>query len=145
MLAQELPRAVFTQPSESSITVPEGHLALRWEVRGPQSDGDWEFDLEQSFNETFSPAYSVYTGIDRGTFVSGLPGDGAYFRIRARSATGDESEWGPWSETLRVAVAYPPMWQVAALGAAGLLMLGTLLGAIYVGSRRSRSHTAPES
>lgn len=144
-LAQEAPIAHFTEPAEQAVTVPEGHLMLRWSVAGAEAGGVWEFQLEQTFGENFSEGRTAYSGPDRGTFVSGLPADGASFRVRARSQDAPDANWGPWSKTLQVSVNYPPRWQVLVLGSAGLLMFAVLFGTVVTGSARARRQRSSSS
>lgn len=135
--AQSL-EAYFEAPATAEVTVPEGHLSLQWAAR----DGTWgefEFQLEQTLLTHARVSRIAYEGADGGTFVSGLPSEGAHFRVRARTL-GTE-EWGPWSEPVVVLVDYPERWQVAVLGGVGLVMFAILFGTIIIGIRRTASPT----
>ncbi len=135
LTAADSPQAVFSQPTEPSLTVPEGHLSLRWAVSDPAAEAGWEYQLEQFFSGTQEGARIVYTGNDEGTFISGLSRSGATFRVRARSTATEQ--WGPWSPTLDVAVDYPSHSRVAILTVLGAGMFIILFGTIVIGARRT--------
>lgn len=131
------PVVQWTEPEENVVTVTQGHLILRWEVSEAFSAAEnLRFQLQQSFGETFDQGHIVYEGPDFGTFISGLPPNGA--RLRVRAAIGEDA-WGPWSETLEVSVDYPHNNQVLSLGLLGGAMFLILLVTIFRGATSSPS------
>jgi hypothetical protein len=131
-LFAESPRAIWEAPAENPLTVDQGHLSVRWAVEGDTAEHSFRFQLQQSFDGSFEDQRIAYEGPDRGTFVSGLPPEGAHLRVRA--SAGDDGAWGPWSETLEVAVDYPSERQVALFGALGGIMFFVLVITISRGA-----------
>lgn len=118
------------------MAAPEGHAWIKW---APDTEGaDAEPAVDAYILERTTPGEKepiVRRIVDTATFVAGLPEGISEVRVRALS----EGREGPWSETLRIEVAYPSPHLVRVLGVLGTLLFIATFILIVVGHRRTRA------
>jgi hypothetical protein len=130
------PPTSFDGPAVVSTT--EGHTTLAWSPR-PDGAVHGSFQLEASDDPSFDDGKLRYEGPDRASFVSGLPEGTTWFRVRA---VGDDGTAGPWSDAVRVDVAYPERGQVVRFLVLGSIVFLATVTAVIVGHRRHRRQQA---
>lgn len=126
--AQESPQVRLLVPAvDAPAPAPEGHVLVTWEIPGAPPDDLSTFEIEYGENRDFRDAVRRNVGVDRASFLSGLPDGPTYVRVRALA---DGAPPGPWSEPGVIAVQYPGanvVRNLMLLGAATLLVLLTVI------------------
>lgn len=127
----------FIAPDQSPYVATEGKVALVWEFT--DSGDSVRYELQQSDTADFANPRSRYAGMDRATYVSGLPAGDFYFRVR--SLTSDD-QLGAWSDTLQVSVEYVSSGLVFWLVGTGLVVFAATVLTVLIGhNRTSRRET----
>ncbi len=104
----------FTAES-GEVQSSSGHTKLEW----TQGDGG-PYELQYATDDAFSDAKIVYSGLDRASFISGLPEGKHHYRIRGENS--------PWSAPLIVNVQYQSMQLAFSLfGTGAVVFLLTVL------------------
>lgn len=123
--ARELAAPVFENMGEQVTESGYVKLIWRWELPGSGPEG-YEFELQQSENETFSETRTIYTGPDYATFLSGLKNGNYYHRVRVISEK-DQTK-SEWSDPVLVRVAHHSLHLALALfGMGAIVFLSTIL------------------
>lgn len=99
------------------------------------------FELQQARREDFAEASTRYQGLDRATYVSGLPSGDFYYRVRI---IGKDNQPGAWSDTLVVRVEYVSMKLVFGLMAAGVVVFAATVLTVLTGHHRAARARAVE-
>jgi hypothetical protein len=92
------------------------------------------YELQESDDGSFSSPYTVYTGQDQASVLSGQPNGRYTYRVRAKFDDGSISDW---SQPVSVTVAHHPLSRAFAFFAAGAVVFLATLGLIIVGNRRA--------
>ncbi len=108
-----------------------GYLKLEWELpeKGQQAH-DLTFEPRQADNKNFTQAATRYKDIDYATYISGLPDNTYYFRIRAID---DNQKEGNWSEAITVEVEHHSLKLALGLFSLGFLVFVATVGVVYWG------------
>lgn len=121
-----------------------GYYSLSW--RHPRNSGSsLDFLVEESTDEDFESAQTIYIGPDLATFISGKRNGTLYYRVKARPETSADAgadaganagAWSPWSDPLAVTTAHHSRARAFAfLGVGALVFLATI--ALIVAGNRS--------
>ncbi len=110
-----------------------GYFSIIWHDDG--SNPNAIFELQQAKNKDFQDASVIYKGLDRASFISGLPNGTYYYRIRK---TIDE-EKSPWSETIVVHIEHHSLYLAFSLASVGLLVFVLTAGIIIKGVKKENS------
>lgn len=94
----------------SGSATRQGVVKLEWSSN-PQNSNQ-HYELQQANENSFLNPKTIYSGVDQGTFLSGLPNGNYFFRIKH---TG-----GPWSKTVYIEINHhslPLAFSLMAIGA----------------------------
>ena len=123
----------FTVPS--SLVISSGSFPLKW--TSPGSFLPDRFILQQGTERDFSSAQTIYSGPDRGTYISGLPDGEFYFRVRAVTAEGSTKP-AHWSSTIHRTVKHPSLVFALSLMSVGATVFLSTIVMIALGVRKTR-------
>ncbi|MCA9469679.1 MAG: fibronectin type III domain-containing protein [Nitrospira sp.] len=133
--AQETPPSpvprftVTTTPNNRS-----GSVSLQWTFPNVAPSRRYRFEVQQSFQKDFSSPQSIYSGPDRGTYLSGLPNGDYFFRVRLLPLDG--TGVGQWSPVVHRSVQHPSLrFSSMMLGVGATVFLCTT-GIIIHGARK---------
>lgn len=107
-----------------------GYFSLSWSGINKRKTSQ-AFVLQQSRDESFTNAFTRYTGTDTSTAISGLEDGFYYFRVRDKSNK-------DWSETIAVKVEHHPLSRALGFLVLGAVMFIILLIALFHGNRGNR-------
>lgn len=130
----QLPYVTFSAPEvvgDNIFVSSDGTVDLVWSAE--PADPELSYELQSSDNSRFTDAITRYSGLDSGSFISGLAGKSYFFRVRAI----DNETAGPWSETLEVEVNYVDRGQVKTLMFIGTFCFIATVVIIVGGSLRA--------
>jgi len=120
----------FTVPS--TLVTASGSISLKWKV--PALLPSDHFELQQAIQEDFSSPEAVYSGPDRGTYLSGLP-DGDYF-YRVRVVNTQDKETSQWSTSVHRSVQHPSLEFAFSMLTVGATVFLSTIGVIVQGARK---------
>lgn len=124
------PSPQFTVPS--TLVTASGSVSLKWQV--PAVLPSDHFELEQAVQENFFSPEAVYSGPDRGTYLSGLPDGDYYYRVRVVNT--QEEKPSQWSPSVHRSVQHPSLeFTFTMLGVGATVFLSTI-GVIVQGARK---------
>ena len=123
----------FTSPEPSPYVATEGKAALVWQLEDLE-DGARRFELQESRQPDFDDARTRYEGLDRATYVSGLPGGDFYYRVRVVS---DGDAPGAWSDAMHVRVEYVSFKVVLWLVGTGVVVFVATVFTVLTGHGRA--------
>jgi len=131
LLAESLKKPVPKTPLKNSND--SGYFSIEW--REDKKHPDAVFVLEQSQDKNFEETKRIYEGLDRASFISGLPNGTYYYRIR-KKVNGVRS---PWSNTIVVDIEHHSLYLALSLAAVGLIVFASTAGIIIKGVRTDKN------
>lgn len=116
--------------AEEVIQTQTGSLSLEWDW--DEAPAAVEFEVQRADDEQFATDLNtLYTGPDKGTYLSGMLEGEYYFRVRALV----EGVATDWSVPVLVVVEFPPWKQVLLMFSLGILVLLATLSVVVAGYR----------
>lgn len=123
----------FTVPS--ALIISSGSFSLKWTP--PDRPVSHQFELQQDTRRNFSEAQTIYSGPDRGTYISGLPNGEFFYRIRSIDA--EKITRGPWSSTIHRTVKHPSLTFAVSLMSVGATVFFATIGMIVLGIQKEKT------
>lgn len=121
----EIPELRVVSGTESR----QGIVKLEWSDKITSSPPLYE--LQVANDVSFANPKSIYSGLDEGTFISGLP-DGLYhYRLR--------SEDGPWSNTVTIQVNHHSLQLALILMTLGAVVFLITIAVIVQGNKNQKT------
>ena len=124
--------SVYTNPAfanlmRSNTTVSKaGYFQLSW------GDEDASlYTVQQSLDDTFKQAKTIYQGSDEKMVISGLPNGRYFYRMQAKG--------GDWSNVIAVEVAHHTLQKALIFFAIGAVMLLILVSVLIKGNRDAQN------
>ena len=136
--------SISTSASAESIKKPipdvplkinndSGYFSIEWNEDKKHPDAI--YILEQSKNKEFETKKTIYKGLDRASFISGLPDGTYYYRIR-KVINGEKS---PWSNTITVNIEHHSLYLALSLAVVGFIVFASTAGIIIKGVRTEKN------
>jgi hypothetical protein len=105
----------------------DGHVKIVWEMS--RAAVEVEVEVQQSKNENFEAAKTVYRGLDKATFVSGLENGTYHYRIRHVD--------GAWSDPVMLTVRHHSLRLAFILFSLGAVVFAFTVFIVVRGARQA--------
>lgn len=133
-IANEMQSPAFENAPE--VLTESGYAKLSWHWDYPKgSDSSSEFELQQSDNESFTNAVTVYKGPDYATFLSGMKDGQYYHRVRALLKT--EQVKSDWSAPVLIRVKHHSLRLAFTLFGVGAVVFFITVFLVVQGNRNA--------
>lgn len=114
-----------------------GYIKLAWGLNnGYQVAEALTFELQESLDPKFKVTRTIYSGPDYATFLSGLPDNVYYYRVRF--ITEDNPGLSSWSDSVTVQVEHHSLKLAFLLFGLGFVVVTTTFLLVIHGSLRTR-------
>jgi hypothetical protein len=128
-----VPGSVYAQNQAPRLSVDNtvataGFFRLHWETQADQ------VELQAASTPEFQDPYTVYTGPDRATVISGVSDGILYYRVRAL----DSQQLAPWSDPVMVEVKHHGLPRAFMFLSLGILVFLITVTMIIRGARKEQ-------
>ena len=135
------PRVTISQQTKKPLPIfkkkiidtKTGWCTLSWDFNATKEWSKFRYILQQSNHKDFLQSKDIYSGLDQGTFISGLS-EGVYF-YRVKAVSFDNTIETSWSESVRVTVSYQSMTLAWILFTLGFIIFVSIAFVVIRGSR----------